>query len=146
VSRYDYTNGEKGAFLRTSRSFFHDPKVYKNPSIFNPDRFLGPNPEPDIGSVFGFGRRVCPGRFLADSTIYLTIAQSLSVFNISKGIDMVTGEEIENKQEFIPGVVSHPVPYGKTIKPRSREAEALVRSMKDKYPLDGGDSTLLDEF
>jgi hypothetical protein len=128
------------------RWFFHDPAVYKEPNTFNPDRFLGPNPERDVSSVFGFGRRICPGRFLADSTVFLTIAQSLSVFDISKAIDSVTGKEIENKQEFFPGVVSHPLPYGKMIKPRSKEAEALVEGLRNNYTSDEGDSKLLGEF
>lgn len=35
-----------------------DPNVYKDPQSFNPDRFLGPNPEEDpYNIVFGFGRR-----------------------------------------------------------------------------------------
>ena len=59
---------------------------------------------------------------------------------------MVTGEEIENKQEFFPGVVSHPVSYECSIKPRSKEVEDLVKSIKNKYPSDVGDSKLLNEF
>jgi len=46
--------------------FMHDPQEYKDPSIFNPERFLGPNPEPDPTDrgLFGYGRRVCPGAHL----------------------------------------------------------------------------------
>lgn len=36
----------------------HDPEVYHDPFTFKPERFLGPNPEPDPTQlVFGFGRR-----------------------------------------------------------------------------------------
>jgi cytochrome P450 len=35
-----------------------DPRNYKNPDVFNPERFLGPNPEKDSREMcFGFGRR-----------------------------------------------------------------------------------------
>ena len=43
------------------RNFAHDSRVYKSPSVFNPERFLplkGEAPEPDPREVcFGFGRR-----------------------------------------------------------------------------------------
>ena len=35
-----------------------DPGYYSDPSIFNPERFLKDDPEPDpYGFAFGFGRR-----------------------------------------------------------------------------------------
>ena len=41
----------------------HDPVTYANPMEFNPERFLGDNPEPDPrATVFGFGRRICECR------------------------------------------------------------------------------------
>jgi cytochrome P450 len=39
-----------------------DPRNYNNPDKFNPERFLGPEPELDPRKyIFGFGRRKCPG-------------------------------------------------------------------------------------
>ncbi|EEU37635.1 uncharacterized protein NECHADRAFT_53484 [Fusarium vanettenii 77-13-4] len=102
--------------------FTHDPKVYDEPMSFKPERFL-----PDDGSevapdpytfVFGFGRRICPGRILADNALYVNIAQSLAVFDITRG-DPVAQPEIR----FTPGVVSHPEPFKATIKPRSPHHE-----------------------
>ncbi|TFK58390.1 cytochrome P450, partial [Pluteus cervinus] len=65
----------------------HDPTVYHDPMVFNPDRFLsrpGYKPEPDPRSIaFGFGRRICPGRVLADTSVFLSCAMALAVFNIS---------------------------------------------------------------
>ena len=44
------------------RQLLHDPKVYSDPHAFNPERFLGSNPERDPKTIaFGFGRRICPG-------------------------------------------------------------------------------------
>lgn len=40
------------------RAMTHDPEMYKDPMTFNPERFLGPNPEQDPREIsFGFGRR-----------------------------------------------------------------------------------------
>jgi cytochrome P450 len=36
-------------------------------------------------SLFGFGKRICPGRHLADATLFIAIASLLSVFDIKKG-------------------------------------------------------------
>jgi cytochrome P450 len=40
------------------RAITHDEKVYPRPFDFNPDRFMGPKPNPDPDVVFGFGRSV----------------------------------------------------------------------------------------
>lgn len=49
---------------------------------FNPDRFFRPGvraPTP----AFGFGRRTCPGRFMADNSVYIAIASILAVFDVT---------------------------------------------------------------
>ncbi|KAL5040935.1 hypothetical protein BDW71DRAFT_212621 [Aspergillus fruticulosus] len=120
-------------------SFTHDASVYKDPSAFNPARFIGDAPEPDPSNLtFGFGRRICPGRLLADSSIFLTIAQSLAVFEISSA-----GEDAA-KAEFMPGVISHPVPYRLDIRPRSKRHEELVRRIEVESPLGDGGARELD--
>jgi hypothetical protein len=41
----------------------HDENVYPNPEVFDPARFLGEDQQLDpIKFIFGFGRRVCPGK------------------------------------------------------------------------------------
>ncbi|KAL4936814.1 hypothetical protein BDV06DRAFT_233009 [Aspergillus oleicola] len=118
-------------------AFTHDPKTYPNPEIFDPTRFLpsthanSKEAQPDPHTLtFGFGRRICPGRILADSTIFLSIAESLAVFNISPD------REGSARAEFLPGVISHPVPFSLTIKPRSEEHEELVRGVEVDFPFE----------
>lgn len=120
----------------------HDPEAYENPMDFNPDRFLGVDgkePEMDPNSlVFGFGRRACPGRSLAENTLYLSVAQSLAVFNITKSADSK-----DVRPEFQAGVVSHPVPWECEIKPRSPEHEALINTVLTDCPFEESDSSAL---
>ncbi|KAI1175969.1 cytochrome protein [Nemania sp. FL0916] len=126
--------------------FTHDPAVYPNPSEFNPSRYLGPNPEPDPGQyVFGYGRRICSGRYLALSSTWLTIARALAVFNISKGVDD-SGREIEQAIQFEPGLVSRVAPFKATIKPRSPQHEALICQVEELYPWEQSDAGELEDI
>jgi hypothetical protein len=75
------------------RTILHDPEVYDEPMEFKPERFLTKdgklNPEvqdPGVAS-FGFGRRICPGRHLSDTTLFITVASVLTVFNIAPPLD-----------------------------------------------------------
>jgi cytochrome P450 len=69
----------------------HDPNVYANPDEFNPDRFISTKTrqaERDPHEIaFGFGRRTCPGRHVADASIFLSVASILAALHISKTIE-----------------------------------------------------------
>lgn len=56
-----------------------------------------------------------------------------AVFEITKGRDE-KGVEIEPEIKFTPGLLSHPVPYASTIKPRSPAHERLVRQVQYSHP------------
>lgn len=113
---------------------------------FKPERFLvteSHEPAPDPHTfVFGFGRRICPGRILVDNALYLNIAQSLAVFNISKNMEGDQG--VEQKIQFTPGVVSHPEPFNAVIEPRSPHHEKLIRSIEQTFPWQESDARILE--
>ncbi|RBR11122.1 hypothetical protein FVER53590_13148 [Fusarium verticillioides] len=76
-------------------SLTHDPEVYHDPMEFKPERYFEPYNEPSTSDlVFGFGRRSCPGRWIAEQTLFLSIAQTLAVFRIEREVD-AEGREIE---------------------------------------------------
>lgn len=124
--------------------FAHDPETYKQPMDFRPERFLGDSPERDPRDfVFGFGRRICPGRALADSSVWLTVAMSLAALVIEKGVDE-KGNVIEPEVKFTPGVISHPIPFKTSIRSRSQRYAELVKEVEETYPWVEGMSEKLE--
>ncbi|KAK6360169.1 hypothetical protein TWF730_006320 [Orbilia blumenaviensis] len=136
----------KGTIVVPSIAWFsQDPNTYSEPHLFKPERFLGPNPERDPYTFcFGFGRRVCPGRRLADASVFITLAQCLAVFEIKKPIDPKTGMPIERIVGATPGLVTHPTTYHFNITPRSKTHADLVTAVEIEHPYgDIDDASLL---
>lgn len=135
----------KGAMLLPSIKWFaSDPAVYPDPKSFKPERFLGPNEALSPYSyIFGFGRRICPGRLLADSSMFLTVAQTLAVFDIQKAVDEKTGKVIEPVIGARPGLVAHPLPFQCRIVPRSKKHVEMIRKIEVDHPWEEGDAKFL---
>ncbi|KAJ7156841.1 cytochrome P450 [Mycena crocata] len=108
----------------------HDPQVYSNPMEFEPERFIakdGKDAALDPRDLaFGFGRRICPGRVLADASVFISCAMALAVFNISKHPD---GGKIDLEQTT--GTISHPTAFRCLIEPRSEKAVDLIHGEAD---------------
>ncbi|XP_076891010.1 cytochrome P450 77A2-like [Bidens hawaiensis] len=67
-----------------------DPKLWSNPTKFDPDRFLSGGEDADITGVtgikmmpFGVGRRICPGLGMATVHVNLMIARMVQEFEWS---------------------------------------------------------------
>ncbi|KAM0319659.1 hypothetical protein ACHAPQ_010255 [Fusarium lateritium] len=133
------------AFLPATWWFLHDPEVYPDPSSFDPDRYLEPRNEPDPNfAAFGFGRRVCPGRLLADESLFITISRLLSAFDIKKAVNE-HGDDIEPEISVMPGMVARIHNYPYDIRPRSEKYINMIRRVQVEHPWEEGDARFLGE-
>ncbi|KAJ4481983.1 cytochrome P450 [Lentinula aciculospora] len=108
-SKEDVYNGyrisEGSIVIANIWAMMHDEKNFVDPYTFCPDRYIradGHFNDDVLKSTvgFGFGRRICPGRHMALSAIWIAIASILSVFDISKAVDG-NGKIIEPSMEYI---------------------------------------------
>ncbi|KAI0330457.1 cytochrome P450 [Cubamyces sp. BRFM 1775] len=118
--------------VANSWACLHDPATYKDPERFLPDRFMKNGeldenvPDPAV-YAFGYGRRVCPGRYLAEASLFINMATVLHVFNITPPLDE-DGRIIAIKHEMTDAIISYPADCRCTIRPRSQEAATLITS------------------
>ncbi|KZS89233.1 cytochrome P450 [Sistotremastrum niveocremeum HHB9708] len=107
----------------------HNDAEYPNPDVFLPDRYLDPqNPQTDPRSmIFGFGRRICPGKDLADEISLLTIAMTLATCDIRAKVDG-EGRYIMPTPDFAPGLICQLRQWEYTVSPRSEKHLALIQS------------------
>ena len=82
------------------RAMMHDPAVFTEPDRFHPERWLSPDAPAFPNQAFGFGARLCPGRFLARAIIWSNIVGILAAFNMS------FTEDGPPEQTYSSGVVS----------------------------------------
>ncbi|KAJ3552033.1 hypothetical protein NM688_g4375 [Phlebia brevispora] len=118
--------------VANSWSILHDEEVYPDPLTFNPDRFIkdgkmNPEVRDPAAAAFGFGRRICPGRFMAYESMWIAIASTLAVFNITKALGP-DGKPITPTGEYEWGFLCYPKPFLLHASPRSPEHEALIRA------------------
>nr|GAT52524.1 cytochrome P450 [Mycena chlorophos] len=108
-----------------------------NTEDFNPDRFLdvdGTLLEVNHSPLsFGLGPRICPGRFFAEDTFWMTIVSVLALFNVSNATTTnPQGLEVEvdaKNPPYSDNPISHPLPFNCSILPRSTAALDLLKGI-----------------
>jgi len=118
-----------------------DPEVYgENAAQFDPARHLDGNgdiaPAPDTkdeGHVsFGFGRRECVGRHVANNSLFINLAVMLWAMKFERKTDVSGNPPPLDVNGFIDhGVVVRPVPFECEISPRFPEAPGLLAQERE---------------
>ncbi|KAF5315299.1 hypothetical protein D9619_007187 [Psilocybe cf. subviscida] len=139
----------KGAVIMTNVwAISRNEEKYKDPESFNPNRFFdadGNLNDDDSNYIFGFGRRICPGRHMAratvrfsssryspqrltDAQLWLSMACILALFDIGKAKDE-QGNDIPITGEYTDSLVSHCMEHQCSIVPRFPETEGLIKEV-----------------
>ncbi|KZP19018.1 cytochrome P450 [Athelia psychrophila] len=118
--------------IPNSWAVLHDERIYPDSSTFNPDRFmkdgkLDPSVR-DPEAAFGYGRRICPGRQVAQGTIWLNIACILACFTIGNPVDE-HGNVYEPSVAYLSSIVRKPENFPCTIKPRSQDVVHMIKAL-----------------
>jgi hypothetical protein len=95
----------------------HDPAKYPAPFEFKPERFFTPSGELNddlVTPVWGWGRRICVGRYLADASVWSAIVSMLAVFDFLKAKDE-SGKEIDFEPRWTPGVASYVFSFSREL-------------------------------
>lgn len=108
----------------------HNEDTYTQPDRFLPERFLAQNKLNENildprSFIFGFGRRLCPGRELANDVIFLMIARIVATMDLC-GVKDEKGREVIPPFALTSGFASHPKPFNCIIKTRSQKAASLI--------------------
>lgn len=111
-----------------SWAVMHDPSLYPDPFEVRPERYLSPNPaiNPDPRTfAFGYGRRACPGKMLAEDSLFIIVVRVLSTMTIERaqGAD---GLPVNRPAEYTSGAISHPTTMDCRVISRSADAEKLI--------------------
>ncbi|KAJ6559765.1 cytochrome P450 [Mycena capillaripes] len=82
--------------------------VYSDPTSFYPERFLpkpaGKGESYFSNAVFGFGRRICAGQYVAENSLWIAIASILASCKIENAVDK-SGNVIVTDPTFTDGLV-----------------------------------------
>ncbi|TFK53763.1 cytochrome P450 [Heliocybe sulcata] len=103
-----------------------DERTYPEATKFKPERYLNPDGTVKDNyptSAFGGGRRICPGRYFADTGMWAVIALTLSSFNFSQSKDG-TGHNMPGR--YGDGMISHTLPFKYNMGVRSEKHAKLI--------------------
>lgn len=110
------------------RAMTVDEMYFPEPLTYVPERWIE-NPKLPV-SVFGFGRRTCPGRHLVLKSMSLVTARLLWAFDVSP----VPGHSIESLKKL----ENNPIDHGATQEPLPFEAQFTVRGTDRRVLVEEG--------
>ncbi|KAH9071052.1 cytochrome P450 [Lactarius deliciosus] len=141
----DWYNGmfiPKGTICLTNLMQCHrDPAYGENAVSFRPERFLGANGEVLPGpaetreeghSTYGFGKRRCMGKHVANESLFIYIAMSLWALTFEPARDKDGNEVPFDADVFVDtGMTLKPAPYECKITPRFGEVVSILAAEEE---------------
>ncbi|KAG1887782.1 cytochrome P450 [Suillus subluteus] len=123
----------KGAIVIVNQwALSRDEDIYPDASRFDPSRHLtvdGKLKDPFVNHfAFGHGRRICPGRWFAENSLWTAVSAILAVLHIDHAKDS-NGDRIEVKPEFSTGIVIRPEPFLCSFESVNTAREGHLRAM-----------------
>ncbi|KAG1856719.1 cytochrome P450 [Suillus subluteus] len=123
----------KGAIVIVNQwALSQDEDMFPDASRFDPSRHLtvdGKLKDPFVNHFsFGHGRRICPGRWFAENSLWTAVAAILAVLRIDHAKDS-NGDSIEVKPLFGTGLVMHPEPFHCSFESVNAAREGHLRAM-----------------
>ncbi|EJF55960.1 cytochrome P450 [Dichomitus squalens LYAD-421 SS1] len=125
---------KRSAMVFNIWAYTQDPRLYPDPQAYKPERYLrdgkiDPDVQDPAGIAFGYGRRICPGRHFAEASLFAVVSKLLHTMSIEPPRDE-SGQPIDLAKtvKMTHGIISYPEPFECIIKPRSPEAETLIRN------------------
>jgi len=119
----------------------HDPAVYPEPEKFKPERFIKGTeligvPQSERGHFgFGYGRRICPGMYIAERSLFIVFSRLLWGFSFSNAKDSQGNVIPVDSNAYTTGFSSHPKKFACEIKPRDGEVDQVVKAQAETYQL-----------
>jgi cytochrome P450 len=96
-----------------------DASAFESPAVFRPERWIGKTQS----NNFGYGRRVCPGRFIAKNSIAIAVSRLLWAFDIKSKDGRIP---FVSEDMFTDEIISAPKPFDVVFEPRSDKHRQVV--------------------
>ncbi|KAL4971891.1 cytochrome P450 [Aspergillus desertorum] len=151
----DYHIPANSTILPNAFAITRDESVFGNDvDLFIPERWLADNPpsKPSIDTCgfnvsalkdlphigFGFGRRICTGRFIARNQLFIQMARMLWAFDVDAGVvDEETGRRHRvNDMDCTEGFVMLPKPFRAVMRPRGECVRQRILERGTTHGLD----------
>ncbi|KAF8260171.1 cytochrome P450 [Lactarius quietus] len=127
--------------LQNMRVINSELDVFGNDAAdFNPARYLDerrqvkvPDGREEAHMAFGFGRRICPGRYVAEGTLAIDFATLLWAMRFEHPEDARSELPVNLRTIAGVGLTARPVPFEYRAVPRFSEAEGMLQDALNLY-------------
>ena len=116
--------------MNLNKSNFNDPHT------FDPSRWLTLSASELRFHAFGYGRRICPGRHIAENSVWLNMAKLIWGYDVTLADDSAGGGRVDPDKGWTTGFLTKPTPFKANFTIRSLAHEAVIRKEWDECEKD----------